>query len=64
MSTPPVHHAPLPSAHTVNTNSQHHAKTAAIAGHRTKISGLNLSSHQAVSLPSNTKNENINNTIK
>ena len=59
MSTPPVHHTPPPPAHTVNTNSQHHAKTAAIAGHRTKISGLNLSSHQAVSLPSNKKNETL-----
>ena len=43
MSTP-VHNTPPHPAHTVNTNSQHHAKTAAIAGHRTKISGLNLSS--------------------
>ena len=48
-------HPPLP--HEVNTTSQNGAKTAAIAGHRTKVHGLNLPATQAVSLPSAQKQE-------
>jgi hypothetical protein len=46
-----------PKPHQVNTSSQHNHKTQAVAGHRTKISGLNLPSSQAVSLPTNQKGE-------
>ncbi len=48
---------PAPKPHEVNTTSQHNAKTAAVAGNRTKVSGLNLPASQAISLPANQKQE-------
>lgn len=50
-NVPPV------QAHEANTTSQNGSKTAAIAGARTKIHGLNLPAHSAISLPSNQKQE-------
>jgi hypothetical protein len=51
------HHTNPPKPHEANTNSQHNSKTAAIAGHRSKVSGSNLPASQAVSLPANQRSE-------
>ena len=54
MSAPQAH-APLP--HELNSHSVNNHKTAAVAGHKTKIHGLNLPSTQSVSLPNSQKQE-------
>ena len=52
-----THNVPPPLPHEANTTSQNGSKTAAIGGQRTKVHGLNLPAHQAVSLPANQKQE-------